>query len=40
MLKEKIIDEISKLLESKISEVEEELNLLTKIRTNNKKYRG
>ena len=30
MLKEKIIDEISKLLEYKISEVEEELNLLTK----------
>ncbi len=30
MLKEKIIEEISKLLEYKISEVEEELNLLTK----------
>ena len=30
MLKEKIIKEISKLLEYKISEVEEELNLLTK----------
>ena len=30
MLKEKIIDEISKLLEYKISEVEEELNLLIK----------
>ena len=30
MLKEKIIDKISKLLEYKISEVEEELNLLTK----------
>ena len=30
MLKEKIIEELSNLLECKISEVEEELNLLTK----------